>query len=139
VHGGHGFAGRPVEQRALHEKERALSNPLVDHVMDPMARDNGTGGCERTVQHEMFLAMHRHPVIHAGVVIAQQERLEAEHHWECRQHLQVLLVDEGEFARVERIVAETDAKRVEDHVLFGVALLRIGDTKGEQLVRIDGH
>ena len=37
----------------------------------------------------------------------------------------MLFVDEGQLARIARVAAETDPERVEDGVLFGIAVFDI--------------
>ena len=133
------LAGRLVGDHALHQQQRTLARALVDHVNDAMARDDGAGGAKRPMQGEMLLAMHRHLEIHAGAHVAQQERLEAQHDREGRQHLEVFLVDEGEFARVDRIVPEPDAKRVQHDVFLGVAPFGVRQLQRQQLCGIKRH
>ena len=69
------------------------------------------------MQHEAVLARHHLDPVDAGVELLRPEAGIADHHRHGRQHLEVLLVDEGELRFVHRIVAETDAERVEHAVL----------------------
>jgi hypothetical protein len=133
------LAARLVGDRALHHQQRALARPLVDHVKDAMRRNDRAGCRRQPMQRQMLLAMHGHAVIDAGVVIAQQERLEAEHDRKGRQHLQVFLIDESEFARIERVLREADAERVEHHVLLGIAPLAVGESQPQQPVGVYCH
>ncbi len=110
-------AGRLVRHLALAEDQRAFAGAFVDHLDDAQPSDHGALAGERPVQRDALLAVDDFEPIDAGVALARPEAGMAEHGAHGRQHFQVLLVDEGQFVLVHRIVAEPDAERVEHAVL----------------------
>ena len=125
-------AARLVADLALRINQRALAFALVDHVENAGAPDHRALRRDRRVQHEALLAMHHLLPGDADLRPAQPIGGVALHHGEGRQHFEIFLVDEGELVGIERVLAETEAERIEHAILRAVRVLDVGDLQGQE-------
>ena len=135
--------GGVIVGSALHDpladQQGALACPLVDHIDDAHAPGHIAMRRQRTMQQQLFLAMHDFQEINSGIEIAQPEGREGERHGECGKDFRMISGDEGELPFVERVLSDAEAERVEDGVLPGITLRDIRDMQRQELLRRDGH
>ena len=139
VTGGNELAARLFGDLPLREDQRPFAGALVDDLDNAHAADDRSCAGERPVQGDALLAVDEPHPIDAGIALAHPKARMAKDGAHGRQHLQVLLVDKGQFVLVHRVVTEPDAERVDDAVPGAVGLFPGRDFERHQFVVDDGH
>ncbi len=132
-------AARFVADRALGINQRASALALVHHIDDAGLSDDGALRRHRFMQHQALLAMHDLGPGDAEIRLAQPIGRIALHQRVGRQHFEIFFVDESEFVGVERVLAESEAERVEHAIPWAVAVLDRRDFQRHELIGIQRH